>query len=78
MLEPTNKGDKSENIEASALTKAETLNIVDALFSVAGAIDLQKAAVRDAVQVLLEAMSKLNTDHPSGHELINMTRQVTY
>ena len=76
VLEPPSKEDKPEKMKASALTKAEKINIIDALASAAGAMDLQKAAVEDAVKVLLEALLRLNSDNPVGRDLINMTRQV--
>ena len=72
VLEPPSNEDETENVKAAALTKAE----IDARASAVGARDLQKAAVEDAVKVLLEALMRLNSDHPAGHDLINMTRQV--
>ena len=78
VLEPPSNDDKPDKVKASALTKAEKINIIDALASAAGAMDLQKAAVEDAVKVLLEALLRLNSDHPAGRDLINMTRQVIF
>ena len=77
VLEPPSNKDETENVKSAALTKAEKINVIDAIALAVRAMDLQKSAVEDAVKVLLEALMRLNSDHPAGHNLINMTRQVT-
>ncbi len=52
-------------------------NLVDVFSSTLEAINLQRAAVEDALQVLMLAKLKLGVANPSGTDLINMIRKVS-
>ena len=73
---PSPKDTVKREVEAAALTKADKLNIFDAFASTIEVINLQRAAVSDALQVLLTAKLNLATAFPSGPDLINMIAQV--
>ena len=55
---------------------AVRINIGDVIASTLEKLNLQKAAVRDALRVLLRAKLELGSGSPSGRDMINMIRKV--